>query len=287
MVVVVAATAKDDVDTNDNNNEPCRNEIRERLLEDLAILAFRTQRGFNATQSERNQARTLIFELGKYNPTAEPAAAYYSNNNNNNSNPTFTTEASAPSLAGKWTLIYTDAPDIISLENSNPWAELARIGQECEPPYIRNIIEWRRPSWADFLPFSGTEPARVIQKVVTKAKASSDNPFMVFLQLAGLQIETPTPTSSTTTTTGTTTRTTAATSRNDAVDFATLTDRVQKRGILPTIFEQFPINLQGPLQAPFGEFEVLYLDEQIRIIRTGRNFLAVNRRIQTSHDAWF
>ena len=35
----------------------------------------------------------------------------------------------------------------------------------------------------------------------------------------------------------------------------------------------------------FGTFEILYLDEEMRIIRTGQNYLAVNTRIRD--DEWF
>ncbi|CAE6940033.1 unnamed protein product [Symbiodinium natans] len=38
------------------------------------------------------------------------------------------------------------------------------------------------------------------------------------------------------------------------------------------------VNLRGPLSLPFGKFEILYLDEEIRIIRTGQGWYSVNRR---------
>ncbi|OLP79064.1 COP9 signalosome complex subunit 8 [Symbiodinium microadriaticum] len=45
----------------------------------------------------------------------------------------------------------------------------------------------------------------------------------------------------------------------------------------------FKVNLRGPLSAPFGKFEILYLDEEIRIIRTGQGWYSVNRfREETS-----
>ncbi|KAL7564823.1 hypothetical protein ACA910_021079 [Epithemia clementina (nom. ined.)] len=245
--------------------------IREKLMEDLSALAYRTQRGFNATQSERQQARTLVYELAKYNPTKEPAAAYYQENARFNASG----RSANSSLAGKWTLVYTDAPDIIALDSSNnKLAVLGRIGQECEPPYIRNIIEWRRPSWADFLPLAGTRNSRVLQKVVTQAQASPDSPSIVLLKLVGLQVMTPDKDND---------------DDDDGSNKSTTNwmERIQTRGILPTLLERAPINLQGSLQAPFGEFEILYLDDQLRIIRTGQNYLAVNRRIQPSDDAWF
>ena len=264
-------TTLTDIDDNDaaSNSVDSNDEIREGLLEDLSALAFCTSRGFNATQSERNQVQRIISELTKYNPTAEPVAAYYSDTTTKALSSSSSNAVS--SLAGKWTLIYTDAPDIISLEGSrNSLAVLGRIGQECDPPYIRNVIEWRRPSWADFLPFSGTEQARILQKVVTRAQASPQRPSVVQLDLVGLELESPNDEGSSSLDTD-----------------RTLSTQLQQRGLLPTLLNQAPIQMQGPLTAPFGEFEVLYLDSQIRIIRTGQNYIAVNRRIIPIEDAWF
>merc|ERR1711935_241386 len=98
------------------------------------------------------------------------------------------------SISGKWTLIYTDAPDITGLDTSrNPFstATLGRIGQDCNPPFVKNVIEWKRPSWASSLPFSGNENSRILQKVVTSASASPDKPNLVNLKIAGLELETP------------------------------------------------------------------------------------------------
>ena len=51
-------------------------------------------------------------------------------------------------------------------------------------------------------------------------------------------------------------------------------------------FEENPVELRGVggFTAPFGKFRVLYLDEDMRIIRTGQNFLAVNIR---NKEDWF
>jgi hypothetical protein len=76
------------------------------LKDDLLALADKTRRGFNASRAERNEMKQIVSELSAYSPTDEPAAAYYGD----------ATSSYGPSLSGKWTLIYTDAPDITSLE---------------------------------------------------------------------------------------------------------------------------------------------------------------------------
>ena len=67
-------------------------------------------------------------------------------------------------------------------------AKLGRIGQECSPPFIKNVIEWKRPEWAKRLPFSGTDDSRVMQKVAIEAQASRDEPLVVNLKIAGLDL---------------------------------------------------------------------------------------------------
>jgi hypothetical protein len=232
-----------------------------RLKQDLLALAAQTKRGFKATSKERKQARDLIFQLGDLNPTAEPARAYYSNSNGNNG-------STAPGLTGKWTLMYTDAPDITSLDSgANSLATLGRIGQECKPPTIKNVIEWKRPTWAANLPFSGTDDSRVLQKVVTEATASPDKPTIVDLKLAGFEVST-------------------TDSDNEEGGDLSIPQAIQNKGLIAGLLQSRPINVQGPLKAPFGQFEVLYLDDELRIIQTGQNFLAVNLRMSSDNE-WF
>lgn len=50
--------------------------------------------------------KQIVNELSAVSPTDEPAAAYYKD----------VSFGSGTTLSGKWTLIYTDAPDITSLE---------------------------------------------------------------------------------------------------------------------------------------------------------------------------
>lgn len=228
------------------------------LKDDLIALADKTSRGFSASTSDRNIAKTIINNLAKYSPSDEPAAAYYTNNLN---------EANRSTLAGKWTLIYTDAPDITSLEGG-PFstAKLGRIGQECNPPSIKNVIEWTRPEWASSLPFSGGESSRVLQKVCCEGSATKDKPTQVDLKIAGLEL--------------------SGVNNND--DDGGSGDDAGIGGSLfngpAGFFESNPVKLQGPLTAPFGKFEILYLDDGMRITKTYQGYYAVNVR---DENEWF
>jgi hypothetical protein len=45
-----------------------------------------------------------------------------------------------------------------------------------------------------------------------------------------------------------------------------------------------PLSLGLPAALPFGEFEVLYYDGGLRIIRTGQGYMGVNQRIEKSGE---
>lgn len=230
-----------------------------KLKQKLLTLAEQFNRGFQASSQEREQVKELILQLAPLNPTAEPAAPYYDG---------AMKKDGTCSLAGKWTLVYTDAPDITGLDTSRvPFstAQLGRIGQECTPPFIKNVIEWKRPEWARNLPFSGSDESRVLQKVVTSASASPDRPRIVNLKVAGLEVEA------------------AKSSENSTTD---VTSRIQKDGLVAGLLSINPIDLKGPLNPPFGQFEVLYLDDELRIIKTYQNYFAVNQRIKEGEE-WF
>ena len=251
--------------------DPNAVDLKTKLME----LAEKSQKGFSATSAEQKKARDVIYDLARYNPTSEPASPYYETSNH----PAID-DAQSPSLVGKWNLMYTDAPDITGLDtSSNPFsaAKLGRIGQQCNPPYIKNVIEWRRPDWATNLPsfipdLSGTDDSRVLQKVVTSASASPEKPFTVNLKVSGLELEAG-----------------DSSTGNDGND-DDLRRRIEKLGIPSAFLSQSgPIDLKGPLSniIPFGQFEILYLDEDLRIIRTGQNYVAVNQRIQNGQEEWF
>lgn len=230
-----------------------------RLRDELLTLSEETSKGFKASPGQRQRASEIITDLSRFNPTKEPAASYYENANS--------ADASFVSLAGKWELIYTTAPDITSLDTSwNPLATatLGRIGQECTPPFIKNVIEWRKPDWIDQvpLPFAGNKDSRILQKVCTKASADPSKPMLVNLEVAGFELVAPPNTDS---------------GKN-------LQQDIEEEGLPVGLLRNNPLELRGPLTAPFGQFEILYLDEELRIIRTNQNYLAVNKRIQ---EEWF
>ncbi len=144
----------------------------------------------------------------------------------------------------------------------NSVATLGRIGQECKPPTIKNVIEWKRPEWAANLPFSGTDDSRVLQKVVTSASASPNKPTIVELKLAGFEVSTPD-------------------SDDQEED---LSQAIQNKGLIAGLLQSRPVNIEG-LKAPFGQFEILYLDDELRIILT-RGYVAVNLRMSRDNE-WF
>ncbi len=121
---------------------------RPELKRELKTCGEKTDRGFRASSEEQNKIRRTIFQLAARNPTSAPAEAYFSLAPNK-SGPS-KSASSTFLLKGKWTLIFTDAPDITSLKNPlNPLADLARIGQECDPPTITNVIEGKAPVWVN------------------------------------------------------------------------------------------------------------------------------------------
>lgn len=276
-------TADEDTSTTETNSstpDATRQEEESeqiaRTKQELLDLSRETARGFRATNAQRRRARQLIFEqlAPSFDAGAvEPARAYYKNKNaamNGGDD-----DKEKLSLQGKWELVYTDAPDITSLDQ-NSLATLGRIGQESEAPFIKNVIEWKPPSWAANLPFSGVidgDNNRVLQKVVTKGTADPARPAAVDLQVAGLQIET------------------ATNDEEEDVNTTTtsLTEAVRRKGLVAGLLQQRPVNLVNPDNAlPFGTFEVVYLDETLRVTRTGQDFIAVNRRLRDGEDeVWF
>lgn len=136
-------------------------------------------------------------------------------------------------------------------------AKLGRIGQQCSPPFIKNVIEWKRPDWAASLPFSGNESSRILQKVCCTGSADASDPAAVNLKLVGLEI---------------------------TADAGEKEGGVVRSSGPAAFFENFPVSLEGPLSLAFGRFEVLYLDRDMRITKTFQGFTAVNVRDETE---WF
>jgi hypothetical protein len=247
------------------------------LKTELLQLATATDRGFQASSEDRKRVNGLLNALALLNPTAEPAAAYYPD----------LTYIPGPSITGKWTLVYTDAPDITGLANSGPTAQLGRIGQECNPPYVKNVIEWKRPSWAASLPFSGSDESRILQKVCTKATASPNDPLQLNLELAGLELVTSPDDDDDDDMYGNSSSSSMEESKSNAggvPNVSALLESIQEKGLPVAFLKQAPLQLEGPLTAPFGKATILYLDDTMRILRTQQNYVAVNVR---SDPIWF
>lgn len=242
------------------------------LKSDLIDLADRTNRGFTASAADRKKAKDIVDALNRLQTIPDPARSYY-DASATSSVTTGDDSSSNSSISGKWTLIYTDAPDITGLDTSrNPFstAKLGRIGQECSPPYIKNVIEWVRPDWAKDLPFSGSDESRILQKVVTSGSATPAQPTFVDLKIAGLELSSG-----------------GNVEETGADDGTNLVETIQNKGLPAGLLSVNPVDLKGPLNPPFGRFEILYLDEEFRAIRTSTNYLAVNRRIVNKEDEWF
>lgn len=248
---------------------------REALKLSLRFLAQDTQRGFRASRGQIGEMNEILSQLETRNPTKEPASAYYTISTNS------LTEKNdnEADISGKWTLVYTDAPDITSLDLSMPSSmfptlpqasKLGRIGQFCDSKEgtISNVIEWLRPDWAqDMIPNSSNTIPRVLQKVVCAATSNPKFPTIVNLQLVGVELV------------GISERDGDDDSSNMFPSFSSLIEK----GPAALLAKQ-PIRLRGPLKVPFGKFEIKYLDDDMRIIKTGQGFYAVNVR---EPDAWF
>jgi hypothetical protein len=282
-------TAEESDNTDDNDNDLESFQQRQALKLSLLFQAKDAKRGFGATNTERKEILDIITQLSALNPTAEPAAAYYENNLRTNLD-------DGPTLSGKWTLVYTDAPDITSLDPSSsssalippppPSAKLGRIGQECDAGEntISNIIEWKRPDWLGNILNNGNEEqndgkeseSRVLQKVVCEASASPEKPFVVDLKLVGFELV------------GETDNDESGDDSGSASAFPSLPGMPSISSILnqgpAAILAKNPVSLRGPLKAPFGMFEIQYLDEEMRIIKTGQGYYAVNLR---DSQPWF
>ena len=257
---------------NDNENQSDENlQKRQELKNELLSLSSTTKRGFYASSEQRTQAKKIIESLASLNPTLEPASTYYTNGDKITTN-------SEPSIAGKWTLKYTNAPDITSLDPNTsrvpnivpPNAKLGRIGQECndEKSTISNVIEWGKPDWLNnIIARTSTDNGsqmnsedRILQKVVCEAKAYPKEPNIVQLDLVGFELL----------------------GETDESDEGAGNDRpknISPRDLFvkgpAELLKRNPIQLKGPLKAPFGRFEILYLDEEMRIIKTNQGFYVV------------
>lgn len=211
------------------------------LLDAVQSLAL----GAKAKPLDKENVKSLVDQLvAMGDGVADPAAAFYSEAD------CAACAAGQYSIAGRWKLVYSDSPDVLAL-SLNPLAGLERVGQLCDASTktIANSIEWKPPEILSAIPFDSLpfkmpyDPLaeRLEQRIVLKAKSSPSTPRRVELSVEGLDL-------------------------------------------VPTrVFGQTAaaVELRSPLaaQLPFGSFDVLYLDDSLRIVKTVQGgFIAVNVR---------
>lgn len=197
--------------------------VEDRKLTKQALLSaiVSLERGFAATEAEREEVNKKIADLAKLSPEAEPSAR----------------------LGGEWTLLYTDAPDILGIP-SGPLARIKRIGQEIDASAktITNVIEYEPSPLASGVAgiVGGTvDEDSLVQRVITEYNPVSA--VSVDLKIRGLSI---TPT---------------------RVFGFELPDMLR-------------LKADGPLSLPFGNFDILYMDDDLRIVRTRQGWCSINRR---------
>ena len=102
------STADAAVKMEDNLNDSTSEDDQEiaEVKNELLALASETNRGFSANRQQQQRARELSKQLEKLNPTSEPLYPFYPENVAENLTP-----RESPSLAGKWTLVYTDVSE--------------------------------------------------------------------------------------------------------------------------------------------------------------------------------
>ena len=118
-------------------------------------------RGFVATNVERERITTLIEELSILSPTTEPTLGVDGD-----------VEENVP-LRGCWRMAYTSALDVLSLAAS-PIASVGAIYQDARNlPAIVNVID-QNPRLISLLPASAKVQSTLRLKVLTRAKRRSN-----------------------------------------------------------------------------------------------------------------
>ena len=156
--------------------------------------------------------------------------------------------APATDLDGDWELIYSDAPDIVGLANSGPLVQLARVGQQIDASAgtIANVIEYAPQSW---LPLDAVGAGNdVLQQRVLLSYTVDTDGRRCKLNIAGLSLG-------------------------------------ARRLLGVSLAAAPPLTVRGVLELPFGDFECLYNDGDVRVIRTAQGFYGVNRRM-AGGDGW-
>lgn len=121
------------------------------------------------------------------------------------------------------------------------------VGQHIDPltAMIENVIEYGPTKWNPLVSFFGAETDRVQQRVLLSYKRSGKQYSLLF--------------------------------KGTAI-------RLQ-RVLGVNLRSQQPLTLMPPLELPFGSFELLYIDNELRIVKTQQGFYALNQKMQ-SGQGW-
>ena len=134
-------------------------------------------------------------------------------------------QQAVPDIGGDWELVYTDAPDILGLDaQAGPFVRCSRIGQRISEGEgtIENVIEYEPREWATSL-FSNLKGDRLQQRVVTSFARREGAPATVDLKIRGVRL-------------------------------------LPRQALGVSLESAPPLQLLGPLEPPFGSFEVLYCE---------------------------
>lgn len=197
--------------------EEISTEVRRMAKQGLLDAIEFLDRGYAASEDDKKLIKEKIGALSGLGPLEEPTSE----------------------LGGEWTLMYTDAPDILNIP-SGPFASIGRIGQEIDPVArtITNVIEYVPSSLAAGIAEMASQDA-LVQRVITEYSIASAT--KVDLRISGIGF--------------------------------------QPRRVFGFELPDFAkFQAKGPLSLPFGQFEILYMDDEIRIVRTYQGYYSVNRR---------
>jgi hypothetical protein len=174
--------------------------------------------GFDATAAQRERLTQCLRKLQRVNPTSR----------------------SACDLDGDWELLYSDAPDIVGLQNAGPLLRLNRIGQSIDATAgtIDNVIEYGPAAW---VPGAG-EDDTFQQRVLLTYEVDAESGRKCSLKIAGVAFK-----------------------------------PGQLAGI--NLASAPPLTVKGLLTLPFGDFECVYNDGSLRVVRTLQGYWSVNRRM--------
>lgn len=199
-------------------NEERRNKLKRELLQ----LGASFDRGFGASPRARTKVEQVLLELENLNPE-DNAARGISGGSMDLASP----------LQGNWRMVWTTAPDVLSLA-VNPVVTVGAIYQLFEPPIVTNVIDLL-PRIQNLLPPSLVPNSLLRANVKTRASARDGYPMRIGLDFEAVSLEP-----------------------------VELLGQVV-RGVLPPLGFDLPKLFDLPDDV--GYFDVSYLDEEILIIR--------------------